>query len=278
MTIKYDIVRFDSVNDLAEHVETLETDDTRPANRGRDSGYTSDMEFYGNWTIEDAIKTGREGGKWQEGADKMPRLHVPHETLSGAALPAPYLNNDIQGFAPNVPAYLSGTPDSMFDMIEQPAGDKLLRVAVHVGRYFKCSQNNILNRGSAIMAVLDQLSLEGYSIELHAVWRNSNSGVGVSVETCIKSGVDHWSPASVAFALCHASFQRRLCWRTAEGMTEQGGSITADGYGSGFAAEFEDFDLSFGYVGKDTNDNFNTIGKAADYIKEITICQLNSRK
>jgi len=272
----YETIKFDSVGELADHVKQIK--DAPRKYKGHESTDNYDPSFYGDWTIDDAIECGLAGGNWQQGADAMPRVNVPHETLSGDTLPTPYIDSGIQGFAPNVPNYLSGMPDDMLDIVETDAGDKLLRVAVHVGRYASCVQEHILNRGSAIMAVLDQLSLEGYSIELHAIWRNSDQQGAASVETCIKHGTDHWSPASVAFALCHASFQRRLCWRTAENMKGRGGSITGRGYGSGMAAEFKDYDISFGYVDMNADRHLGSMASAVKYIKKLTLEQLNARK
>jgi hypothetical protein len=227
--------------------------------------------------MEQSIDCGLQGGKWEHGADNMPRLHIPHETLSGEALPQMQMVNDLQGFAPNVPAYLSGLPDDMFAFEEQDTGDKLIRVAVHVGRYALCEQEQILNRGAAIMAVLNQLSLEGYSIELWAIWRNKAHGGTVSIETCIKHGTDHWTPSSVAFALCHAAFQRRLCWRAAESLTGKGGRVTNHGYGNGKDADFSDYDISFPYVDNVIDNAITTPASAVEYIKESTIQQLKTR-
>ena len=267
-------VKFDSIRDLADHVQHLQDTNHRVPHRGNASRENYDMAFYGGWTIEKALDTALAGGNWQAGADAMPRVHVPHERLNGDVLPEPFMNSDVYGFAPNVPSYIAGTPDSMFDLIEHDTGDKLIRVAVHVGRYQNATQNHILNRGAAIMAVLDQLSKEGYSIELDAVWRNQDAEASISIETCIKHGTDHWTPASVAFALCHVSFQRRLCWRVAESVKEMGGSITNRGYGFGNKATFDDYDLSFGYVNGENVNHFESLESATDHIKQSTIEQL----
>ena len=272
-----EIVKFDSVGDLARHVDDLQrVNATRIY--GDSSTDTHDPAFYGGWSMEESIDCGLAGGNWQAGADAMPALRIEHETLSGGELPSQFIVNDLQGFAPNVPAYLSGVPDDMFDIIEQDSGDKLLRVAVHVGRYSECDQKTILRRGAAIMSVLSQLALEGYSIELWAIWRNCNSEGSVSIETCVKHGNDHWSPESVAFALCHASFQRRLCWRVAENLTGKGGAVTGTNYGNGLKAEFKDYDLSYGYVGGKVFDQMGSTQKTVDYIKNETLAQLDARK
>lgn len=272
MPIPYDTLKFDSVYELAHHVNYLQANDVdRP--HGNSSTETNDPDFF-QWPMEDAIQCGLNGGGWQEGADAMPRIHVPHETLSGHKLDEPTIESDVCGFAPNVGGYLAGTPECMFTQVQAPTSERLLKVAVHVGRYQGCEQSTILNRGAAIMAVLDQLSREGYAIELHALWRNANDGRGASIETIVKHSGDPWAPESVAYALCHASFQRRLCWRTMESMRNGGAWLAGGGYGNGKSANFDDFDLSYGYVLPHNEIKMKTPKKAVAYIKEQTLNQL----
>lgn len=274
MDIQYDTIKFDSIYDLARHVDHLQTNNvTRPyGDNSTDEGWGSG-DFY-QWPMDDSIKNGLNGGGWQEGADAMPRIHVPHETLSGHKLDEPTIESDVCGFAPDVGGYLANTPECMFTQVAAPTSERLLKVAVHVGRYQGCEQQTILNRGAAIMAVLDQLSREGYAIELHAIWRNADEGRGASVETIVKHSGDPWAPESVAYALCHASFQRRLCWRVAESLTNGGAIVTGEGYGNGTDARFDDFDLSYGYVLSNNERKMTTPKKAVAYIKEQTLNQL----
>ena len=271
---RYTHINFDSISHLAATVEHLHTTD---AYRKRGEASTSDYnpDFYGGWTMEEAIATGTNGGGWREGADLMPRVNVSHETLNGGFTEAPVINNAVAGFMPDVPTYLAGVPDCMHQVDSAPVSPTRIRVAVHVGRSSSIKQHQIANRGAAIMAVLDQLSKEGYSIQLDAIWRNSDGGTGLSVETCIKHGCDHWSPESVAFALCHAAFQRRLCWRIAENVNHGiGCGLTGASYGNGVAAEFNDYDLSFGYVTPSIGRGFTDIDTAVKTVKKSTIKQL----
>jgi hypothetical protein len=271
---RYTHVNFDSISHLAATVEHLHTTD---AYRKRGEASTSDYnpDFYGGWTMDEAIATGTNGGGWREGADLMPRVNVAHETLKGGLVDAPVILNSVAGFMPDVPTYLAGVPECMYQQEQQPVSPMLIRVAVHVGRSSPIEQEQIANRGAAIMAVLDQLSNEGYSVQLDAIWRNADGPTGISVETCIKHGCDHWSPESVAFALCHASFQRRLCWRIAENVNHGTGcGLTGDGYGNGMSADFSDYDLSFGYMTPSIGRDFNDIDSAVAEVKRSTIEQL----
>jgi hypothetical protein len=271
-----DIIKFNSITELAAHVERLQTGPD-----GRRYGKSStnrSTEETGGWTMEDAIQCARNGGDWQEGANAIPVFNMQHSTLEGRKQNIMTLESAPCGFAPLVPALLACQPDSMLDAPELPSGDKLLRVAVHVGRSWTVTQNHALNRGAAIMAALNQLSHEGYSIELHAIWRNTAEKATASVETCIKHGHDYWSPASVAFALAHVAFQRRLCWRVAESMKNGGDTVTDDSYGSGHSATFPDYDVSFPYfMGTESElKKYETLQSAVKEIKTHLRNELSS--
>lgn len=268
-------LRFNSIYELGEHVAHLQANIQKGGDGARPNGVSSTNDYGVNTcglTLDQAIDCAKTGGHWQEGADLMPCVHAAHERLNGDPLLTPSLENNVQGFAPNVPNYLCGLPDSMMDFVDDLQGEKLIRVGVHVGRTYDTTQNQIMNRGAAIMAVLDQLSKEGYSIELTALWRNTDGEDIANVETIIKHGCDHWAPESVAFALCHAAFQRRLCWRTVESMPEQASGITRGGYGNGRGVDLSEFDVSFGYVTKGWL--YDNIDNAVEKIKRETIEQL----
>ena len=264
-------IRFNSICELGEHVENLmETKNIRLFGNSSTDRYSDT----GGLDLGEAVAMAKNGGHWQEGADLMPRVHVAHERLNGQPILAPSLVNNVQGFACNVPNYLNGLPDAMMDFQDDLQGEKLIKVAVHVGRVWSADQSQIMNRGAAIMAVLDQLSREGYSIELTALWRNTGAGGKhtASVETVIKHGCDHWAPESVAFALCHAAFQRRLCWRVVESMHDSAAKITNQNYGNGRDAKYAEFDINFGYMSYP--EDYNSIEKATDNIKAQAIEQL----
>ena len=212
------------------------------------------------------------GGNWAEGAAKMPVLDIPHERLDGSPLPIVSLGADIMGFAPMVPSYLAGIPEDMMTLDEIDGENRRLRIAVHVGRVNGTTQTQAFNRGAAIVAVLSQLALEGYQLQLSAIWRNTVGRDTANVETIIKDYADQFSAESVAFALCNLAFQRRLCWRVAESLTNGGANITNSSYGNGRRADFSDYDISYKYL--DEPYDYTRIDNAVALVKAETLEQL----
>ena len=123
-------IRFNSIYEIGEHVEHLQAN---PDTDGEQLyGYASSDRWSdtGGLDLDEAIAVAKTGGHWQEGADLMPRVHVAHEKLNGQPILAPSLINNVQGFACNVPNYLSGLPDSMIDFEDDLQGEKLIKVGV----------------------------------------------------------------------------------------------------------------------------------------------------
>jgi hypothetical protein len=244
--------KFDSIQALAAAAR-----DTVPHERaGATSQARDDDAFYGGVTFGKAVEMGLSGGYWKEGTKDMGTIaltepdHGTHKTRRKPV--AAYA-----GSRPSVARYLAGAPRHMITQSPAPTSKRVLRLGVHVGRVGSTKQAQILNRGAAILSAIHELEAAGHSIEVVALWRNADDrSTEVSIETLIKPAGAFFSPADCAFALCHAAFQRRLCWRIAEGCPE-GHKVTRDGYGHGRGATFEDFDLHLGYLNSPRD--YNTI-------------------
>jgi hypothetical protein len=244
--------KFDSIQALAAAAR-----DTVPHKSACDSSQNRhDLSFYGGATFDKAVEMGMSGGYWKAGTKDMGTIaltepdHGTHKTRRKPV--AAYA-----GSRPSVARYLAGAPRHMITQSPSPTGKRVLRLGVHVGRVGDTEQAQILNRGAAILSAIHELEAAGHSIEVVALWRNRDGrNTEASIETLIKPAGAFFSPADCAFALCHAAFQRRLCWRIAEGCPE-GHKVTRDGYGHGRSAEFEDFDLHLGYLSNPRD--YNTV-------------------
>ena len=94
-------------------------------------------------------------------------------------------------------------------------------------------------------------------MELTALWANQDGQQPremADIRVTVKEAHDVWSADSVAFAICHASFNRRLAWRVAE-TSPLLPSLTAGGYGRGVGKGHEavknDFDVFLPWQTKD---------------------------
>ena len=243
---------FNSVFALSDHIEANKAQITESA----------PFNEKAIMTMSEARDRASEGGRWPEGAEKIKPTDIDLGDFNIHSMAMPRPENAIVGYRPNVPAYLAGSPASMVRMSQTSQPNRLLKVAVHIGKAFNVDSATTFNRGNGILSCLNALAASGFAIELWAVWRNSYSNRSVHFDTLIKDSTDTYSPDSIAFALCNDGFQRRLVWSCLSIAYEQNKVLAAadqpysraprelidGGYGNGKSAEYGDFDISFGYV------------------------------
>lgn len=238
---------FNSVFELSSYID---------ATAGKIPAGSSSITEKANMSVTETHRRAREGGRWPEGASRIEPITIDLADFDIHSLDMPQPHAAMVGYRPSVPAYLAGSPMSMIrqEPVSQP--NRLLRVAVHVGKQFGTKQETTFDRGNAILSCLNALSAAGMAIELWAVWRNADhAGNSVHIDTCIKQAEDTYSPDSIAFALCNDGFQRRLAWHCLEAANETVDrkecrapqNVIDAGYGNGTGANFDDFDVSFGY-------------------------------
>jgi hypothetical protein len=257
---------FESVFELGDAVAELhKTGHREPKSRESSEGYDNGNRFYGGFSMREAIDTGQGGGYWEEGARALSAIDLDVSAEQDSAINR--LQNDITGFLPDVPAYLAGRPESMFTLAPQANPNRFINIGVHIGRSEGVTQREALNRGRAILALVDELSMQGYGVQITAVWRNYGESVAVSVDTIVKHASATWNPAACAFALANVAFQRRLIWRFVEGQ-EGAAMITRQGYGGGTREQGADFDIFLPYM-NERHKHYGTPAKSLDYVHAI---------
>ena len=267
---KTESIKFQSIYEIAEYLNTHD----RHKNAGMASYSTPDDEC-GGFSFTQAIDLARTGGHWQQGANDLNKIELPQSNQHHVASRRK-LRRSVAGFMPNVPAYLSNNPENMMDKKRVNTPKKIIKVGVHVGRVYNTEQKHVLNRGRAIMSTIEALQLQGYSVEVWAVWRNtcSRSGISAHIDTLIKPSTAPWQASLAAFTLANLAFQRRLCWGVMETMVH-GHKLSKKNYGNGRTADMSDFDLSYGYVEEQHLWRLDPPITALEYIQELTNDQLN---
>jgi len=232
----------------------------------------------GGLGYKNAVKIAEQGGYWPEGTKAMQEAVLEIESLkTEGRLPA--IDTDVAGYLPDIDAFLAGDPCHMYTEDEDASDSKpIISIGVAVGRAGMVSQSEAVNRGAAILSVIDDLENQGVRVELWAIWYNKDGARGVDYRTLIKRADEQWAPASAAFALCHAAFSRRLMFRLAE--TDEKLQAFCRGMGSGAPGKPEGIDIFFKRAGGQTdagNDNkryYRTREGAMNRIIELTKHQL----
>jgi hypothetical protein len=284
LTNKTARVAFNSIGDLGEFVaargnKPLPGTNPYSLNPGRYSQGTP-------VSFSKAVKiAAREGGRWQEGADKMQPAELPGEILADALPGLPRLETHEAGFRPNVPAYLAGSPKAMYRTMPTEQPNRLLKIGVNIGAAHFYTPDQLLYRGAAILSVLDALQSSGYSVELWACFRvhDRDSGCLVSIETLVKDSTDTWSPDSVAFALANSAFQRCLTWRVVEILATEyqnnaANKMNHSGLGSGNGLDGPEFNAWYRYCGSADQNHWASPAAALRHAVTVAADQLTSQE
>tara|TARA_R110000824_G_scaffold101576_3_gene241260 strand:+ start:1565 stop:2374 length:810 start_codon:yes stop_codon:yes gene_type:complete len=210
---------FDSVSEFAEYVDKLPHSDYDTSQAKRAASWCT-MDY------ADTMARAKRGGDFPEGAQALAEVDMDLSGDDGAQKLG--LRRNVVGFMPDVPAYLSGEPLNMLEARPIANPKKFIKVGFHPHQVSYVTTQQVLNRGRAVLAVLDALALEGFAIELWMVDVNDSSDS--QCVTKVKDSDTPWNADSAAFFLADASFARRLLFRFLEGHDELK-DICNNGYG-----------------------------------------------
>jgi len=258
MTTHKNEMTFNSVQEFAKHVnETPRAEGCEGTSS--DEGHSPSKKWDFNLGYRGALKFGLGEEHWEEGANKIADTIVNASEFRGA-VSAQTMESSVVGFAPNVPAYINGEPECMFTMEEQEVERPHVRIA-YTGFSCGCSADAIMNRGVALLSLVDALESQGTRCE---VWFDDNiperimdcddpyekTDTCIRTRVCVKAADQHWDAATFAFAFAHPAFFRRLLFKRLETVADAN-HHTRGGYGRPCKIA-RDYDIHFDYMENDS--------------------------
>ena len=142
------------------------------------------------------------------------------------------------GVFPCIPAYSAGVPEDMFTPSEfgNPVPKPIVRIVVNITASCHVDTDDIINRGAAILALIDRVQASGQRVELvaefHSNSRQNSDTYAFSVT--VKRPEEHIDLDRIAYAIAHPSMLRRSFFRVMEFTVP----YRVDGYGR--ATDFTD--------------------------------------
>lgn len=126
------------------------------------------------------------------------------------------LDCSVAGFAPNVPAYLSGDPECMYAYDEVKSDTSPIRVFAGIGASAGLSQDDIEKRGVTILALCQKLAMIR-PLELY-VYGDMGDSKSAQIPV-VKIETTPLDLSTATYALSHRGFLRRLCfeWSKSKG-------------------------------------------------------------
>jgi hypothetical protein len=242
---------YESVSEFAAASRDLKAREGQ-YNAGRTN--SSSMSWDEGMGFEGAVEMGLTGGaSWKRGTERMLKATADIEALKSLENVIEH-DADITGHTLDVVDFLTGVPDCWDNSEEFPR--EILRVGIQLYTPGSNPIDEYINRGAAIMSVLDDVIAQGVDVELWGCVsgksRSARSrGAAIDARILIKGAEHAWTPSAVAFALCHPAMSRRLGFNIAESDPEM---QKAAGDFPGHCLDFDDdepedsnFDLWIGY-------------------------------
>lgn len=121
------------------------------------------------------------------------------------------------GFVPNVPRFLSGRPDNMYNVKAQTyKSTKVLTLVYFVGAAFCVTAEDLAKEGAKLLRVIATLEGKGYRINLyianHAKAVNKTNDI-MTLFVKVKDSGKPLNLAKVAYPIAHPAFFRYHLWK-----------------------------------------------------------------
>tara|TARA_R110000765_G_scaffold81972_1_gene160098 strand:- start:1326 stop:2135 length:810 start_codon:yes stop_codon:yes gene_type:complete len=169
-------------------------------------------------SLDEAIETARNGGAWAAGARQLQSVNV--EVDSDQDYNRRAIVQDVTGFMPNVPALLANHPVAMYNQRPAPKVKRYIKIGVAVAMADAVPAKILYNRGRAILAVVDDMVMQGYGVEIWSVTASRGGKVRASCNVKLKPADGQWSVDTAAFMLACSSIVRRLYMKLVESSEE----------------------------------------------------------
>jgi len=211
------------------------SDMDRQPNEGWDFTSTSksgpDCEnHYGTRTFADAVQLAING--WDEGREAM-ASSVQFAKAKQSTFKRPDWEYGVAGQRACIPSYCAGVPNHMVYMDDTSNRNAMpiVKIYADIGATVGTNSSAMINKGSAIVALVDQIEQAGQRVELIACQRSATRGCAYDeqhVFITVKGADELLDLDRVAFAMAHPSMLRRINFRIMEFLYPE----YVDGYGS----------------------------------------------
>ena len=201
---------FDSLEDYLSYLQTAPTH--AAFERGNLASRAGSEEFTGTKSLEEALDLCRYG--WHERFGELVALVERVKRSLDVRIDPRRTFNDYVGFAPDVKAYLEGSPLTMVN--KPPVNKPLVRIYLNTSYAGNEPRERIYARGGITLAAAEVLELMGFMVDLR-VFEMSFVDKDIHFsEYRLKMPDERVNLQKLYFPLCHPSWVRRLNFRLLE--------------------------------------------------------------
>ena len=201
---------FDSITEFLDYIESA------PISKGyKNSNLSSETGSY-DFTKTNSLDEAKELIKYgyHENFEKLVGLKYSLEKYIKMSRMRGKQFNDYVGYAPDVKAYLEGSPLSMLNKKNQ----QRKHIDIYFNASFLCyvSASEIFNRGAITLCLIEILENMGFSVDLNIFTMAYCDDQIHYAKFNLKSNNERINIQKLYFPLCHPSFLRRLIFRLNE--------------------------------------------------------------
>lgn len=203
-------VEFDSMNEFYKYI--CDTPFNEAFRWERHSSVDGSYSFTKTHNYEEAVDLFHNG--WDDMAKKLTdKLKVIDQKT--AMISKPRTVKSVAGYQAIVPRYLQGNPKSMVAKQMQPVKQKVVNITKSIAYSAGASTDEIIEESIKTLQIVKRLEAAGYRVNLNIGWGVSKDRA-IFLKVRIKSANERLNVSKTAFALCHPSMLRRLCFRFEE--------------------------------------------------------------
>lgn len=200
---RYDL-KFNSLTELSRFIET-----TPPKGVFKNATLQSQREgnesYYGTSNYQQADNLMLDG--WEDGVKSV--AAYMSKSNAGRRGQSPEIYNSFVGFAPCVPAYLSGNPLNMYNQKQAPNRKRIISITYNLAIDCSVSASQIQRAAAKLFNVIVGLEKQGVSTELYICQISAKNEELIFMSTCIKRAERPFNLLSAVYPFVNPSMLRR---------------------------------------------------------------------
>lgn len=124
--------------------------------------------------------------------------------------------SSVVGAIPNVPAYISGAPNSMIDQRMIKTKKKVLNIGYSMTAHSGIDKNDIIKASANIVSAIMNIEATGVRVNLYSLFcaKKDKNIIGLSLK--VKDAGRKIDTLRMSYPMAHPSFLRRQCFRWEE--------------------------------------------------------------
>lgn len=270
-TRKISYHKFNSISHFSDCVHALDMDCVWGGPHSGNSSLTTKESY--KWcdhtSLADALTIGRNGGYWAEGAKSLQQVQIAQGALDEVMV-RPAYELSLVGGCVDVGEYLAGNPECMVGLVDEAETLPVITITYISTIRADITADQKMNYGRAILALVDSLEQQGYSIELVAqlsfIDGDGKYAEGCAADVVVKQAGEQWNASAIAYSIAHPAFSRRIGFRYAEAIREAE-KVTSGGYGRGKGVNLTKGGVFLPYLTK--GDKVSTPERALRYVVDL---------